>query len=188
MNIWEMSVNKDFNSAFLVNESGKQCFDRDPCYIGIQGSSLTRELKIEVANKGFPDIMNYWGTSGTYVVNSKVRELIETYYGGLKIQFLPCRCDRSPDMELWLLNVCEYHDVLDIPNCTYLTRHDPEGKEIIISIDKYAFKKDAFEFDMFKIILNDRRNSLRLFVSDRFKAIMEEHEVTGLELEKMYSI
>ena len=58
--------------------------------------------------------MNYWGISGTVIVNSKVKALIERYYGTLQTQFLPCICSNCQDTELWIWNVCEYHDVLDV--------------------------------------------------------------------------
>lgn len=60
----------------------------------------------------FPDIMNYYGTSGAYIVNSKVKDLILYYFGNLSLQFIPCKYNKIPDMRIWLLNICEYHDVL----------------------------------------------------------------------------
>ena len=42
--------------------------------------------------------------------------------------------------------------------------------------------------DFFKIYLEERKYNTYLFVSDRFKKIMEENNVTGLALEKVYSI
>ena len=61
-------------------------------------------------------------------------------------------------------------------------------QEAIKSVDKYVFKKEAFDLDFFKIYLEERKYNTYLFVSDRFKKIMEENNVTGLALEKVYSI
>lgn len=63
-----------------------------------------------------------------------------------------------------------------------------QGKEVIKSVDKYVFKKEAFDLDFFKIYLGERKYTTYLFVSDRFKETMEENNVTGLALEKVYSI
>ena len=52
----------------------------------------------------------------------------------------------------------------------------------------YVFKKEAFDLDFFKIYLEERKYNTYLFVSDRFKKIMEENNVTSLALEKVYSI
>lgn len=49
-------------------------------------------------------------------------------------------------------------------------------------------KKEALDLDIFKIYLGDNKHSTCLFVSDRFKKIMEENNVTGSALEKVYTI
>ena len=51
-----------------------------------------------------------------------------------------------------------------------------------------AFKKEAFDLDFFKIYLEERKYTTYLFVSDKFKQLMEKNDVTGLALEKVYSI
>ena len=188
MNIWKVIANEGYNNAFLIDSTGKQRFDKDSDYMDIVDSLPLRTLKIETTEKGFPDIMNYWGTSGTFIVSAKTKALIESFFGGLSIQFFPCYCSQYPKLDLWILNVCEYHDVLDVDNCVCRKMHNYEGKEVIRSVKKYAFKKEAFDLDIFKIILSAQKDTISLFVSDRFKRIMEENNVTGLALEKVYSI
>lgn len=188
MNIWKLSVNEDFNDAFLINESGKQCFEKDSFFKEIQDSPQIRNLDIRMKSMGFPDVMNYWGTGGTCIVNSEVRDLIMSYFGDLSIQFVPCRCDKFTDMEMWLLNVCEYHDVLDVKKSICRKIRNFEGKEVISSVKKYVFRKEAFDFDIFKIYLSNRKYTTYLFVSDRFKNIMEQNNITGLNLIKVYEL
>lgn len=188
MNIWKIIKNEGYNNAFLSDSAGKQHFDSPLDFKEIKNNPPTRLLKIEMTDKGFPDIMNYWGISGTVIVNSKVKALIERYYGTLQTQFLPCICSNSQDTELWIWNVCEYHDVLDVQKSICDRIINLQGKEAIKSVDKYVFKKEAFDLDFFKIYLEERKYNTYLFVSDRFKKIMEENNVTGLALEKVYSI
>ena len=188
MNIWRIIKNEGYNNAVLVNENGRQCFDKSSDYMEINDAPPLRTIKIEVTDKGIPDIMNYWGTSGTFIVNSKMKSLLETFFGTLSIQFLPCHCSQYPNLDLWILNVCEYHDVLDVRNSVCDRIHNLQGKEVIKSVDKYAFIKEAFDLDIFKIYLDDRKYTTHLFVSDRFKDIMENNGVTGLALEKVYTL
>lgn len=188
MNIWKIVKNEGYNNAFLIDQNGKQCFDKSSDYMEINDSPPIRKLKIEVTDKGFPDIMNYWGTNGTIIVNSKVKTLIEQYYPTASIQFLPCICTNYQSVQLWIWNSCEYHDLLDIDNSICDKIHNLQGKEVIKSVDKYAFKKEALNLDFFKIYLEERKYTTYLFVSDRFKRIMEENNVTGLALEKVCSI
>ncbi len=188
MNIWKVIKNEGYNNAFLIDSNGKQRFDKDSDYMEINDSPHLRTLRIEFAEKGFPDIMNYWGTNGAIIVNSKVKDLIEQCYGTSSIQFLPCVCTNCQNSKLWVWNVCEYHNLLDIDNSICDRIHNLQGKEVIKSVEKYVFRKEAFMLDFFKIYLEERKYTTYLFVTDRFKKIMEENNVTGLSLEKVYSI
>ncbi len=190
INIWKVIANEGYNNAYLTDSNGIQRFDPASDFKEINDNPPTRLLKIEVTDKGFPDIMNYWGMNGTIIVNSKVKKLIQDHYGYLAIQFLPCSCNqfKEHEIELWLLNVCEYHDVLDLNKSICKKTHTLQGEEVIRSVKKYVFKKEAFDLDIFKIYLGSFKYTTCLFVSDRFKKIMEESNVTGLALEKVYSI
>ena len=170
------------------DENDEKTLESGKYFKEIQDSPQTRLISIDVTSKGFPDIMNYWGINGTCVVSSKFKALVKTYFKGLSIQFLPCYCKQFPDVEMWLLNVCEYHDVLDLEKGIYKKSRNIKGEEAILSIKKYAFIKEAFDLDIFKIYINGNKHYVNLYVSDRFKAIMEENGVTGLALEKVYSI
>lgn len=116
MNIWKLIANEGYNNAYLIDSNGNQCFDPVAVFYEINDDPSARLIKIGSTEKGFPDIMNYWGMNETAIVNTKVKELIEAYYGVSAIQFLPCICNelKGQKIELWLLNVCEYHDVLDL--------------------------------------------------------------------------
>ena len=188
MTIWKLRVNEEYNDAFLIDENGKRLYEKGIYFKEIQKSPHLRRIKIELTPKGFPDFMNYWVAQGTCIVSSKVKALIEQYFRNLSIQFFPCICEQYPDIEMWILNVCEYHDVLDIEKCTYLEGKNLKDENIILSINDYSFTKEVHDLDMFKIYLNNNKNTMDLFVSDRFKTIMEENGVTGLALEKVYSI
>ena len=116
--------------------------------------------------------------------------MIQQYYGKLEIQFLPCICDqfKEHEIEFWLLNVCEYHDVLDLNKSVCRTTHNLRGEEVISSVKKYVVKKEAFNLDIFKIYLGSFKHTTCLFVSDRFKKIMVDNNVTGLALQNVYSV
>ena len=132
--------------------------------------------------------MNYWGVSGSCIVSTRLKALLVREFGNLNIQFIPCISKQFPNVEMWILNVCEYHDVLDLKNIVYQKGYNLKGEEIIKNIERLVFKKEAFKLDMFKIIKNGTKRSIRLYVSDHFKAIMDENGITGLALEKVYSI
>lgn len=188
MNIWELRGNEGYNYAFLKDSDGKVCHEDGRYFLEIQNEPHIRDIMIKPQNKGFSDIMSYLGTSGSCIVSKKLKLLLEKYYGNLAIQFFPCRCEQFPDVKMWILNVCEYHDVLDIEKSVYRKGKNRQGESVIVTINKYAFTKQAFDLDIFKIYINNNKRTVHLFVSDRFKTIMEENGVTGLALKKVYSI
>lgn len=188
MTIWELEVNENYNEAFLIDAEGRQIFENTASYEEMQNSPDARLIRIELGKNGFPDIMNYWVTCGTFIVCSKVKDLIEKHFTNLSVQFFPCICKQYPDVEMWAINVYEYQNVLDISKCECRYSHNIAGEEVINSIKKYSFIEKAFEYDIFKVCLPNRKLVTSLFVSDRFKAIMEENGVTGLNLKPVYSI
>ncbi len=188
MTIWELTIEIGYNIAILVDRKGNMYHEKCSDYFKDQNDPFIRDFKIKVTEEGFSDVMTYIGVGGAFVVNAKVRQLIETYFGNLSIQFLPCFSKQFPDIDPWIMNVCEYHDVLDVPNCICRTGLNIDDKEVIMSIKRNAFTKAARELDIFKIYVNNEKNCFHLFVSDRFKSIMEENGVTGFALEKVYSI
>lgn len=188
MTIWEIIANEEYNNAYLIDENGEQCFERSSYFKEIQNDSFIRDLKIETNEKGFGDKMNYWGTSGSGIVSPKMKGLLEKYFGDLAIQFFPCKSKQFPNAEMWILSVCEYHDVLDYEKTVFSKMKKSNGEEMIIGINDYVFTEKAFELDMFKIYVNTTKMYMRLYVSDRFKRIMEENGVTGLVYKEIYSV
>ena len=63
-----------------------------------------------------------------------------------------------------------------------------KGNRVITHIDSYAFKNEVFNLDIFKIILNGKKYTIDLFVTDKFKSIIEQNNITGLNLKKVYEI
>ena len=188
MTIWQLRADDDYNSAFLVDQNGDQCYDNGEDFLEIKANPYIRELMIEKGTKGFPDIMYYGGILGSCVVSNKAKSLIEYYFSELAIQFIPCSSKQYPNVKMWILNVCEYHDVFDVENSIYKTLINHKGEKRISYINKYAFTKEAFEYGLFKIFIDGYKSPICLYVSDRFKTIMEENGVTGLDLENIYSI
>ena len=119
MTIWELNANDGYNNAYLINEFGERIYEKGSFFKDLQTVLQVRNILIERFSKGFPDVMNYWGVSGSCIVSSKLKSLLEKEFADLSIQFFPCKCKQYPNVEMWILNVCEYHDVLDVKksNC-----------------------------------------------------------------------
>ena len=186
MIIWKRIVNEEYNNAFLINENDKQIFERPADFMDYQIYPHIRSIRIEVGKNGFSDVMNYWGVNGTFIVNEKAKSVLEQYFFCQKIQFFACHCSQYPEMNFWILNAYNYQDVLDVEKSKYDTLINLKGEEVIRSVDKYVFTKDANEHDIFKLFISGHKRETYLFLSDRFKQVMQENGVTGLAYKKIY--
>lgn len=79
------------------------------------------------------------------------------------------------EKELWGINVISILDVIDYSKAKYKTFGD--GKRIM-AFQKYAFRMcdELLSNNIFKIVDEKRR---RVFVSDRFKEIVEKNNLSG---------
>ena len=99
MTIWELGVNEDYSNAFLNGEDGRQMFENGLFFLEHRPDPHTRLIRLAVSKKGFSDIMNYWGTSGSCIVSAKAKAVIEKYFGHLAIQFFPAITAISPTLK-----------------------------------------------------------------------------------------
>lgn len=188
MIIWKIIANEGYNNAFLIDENGKQIFEKGTDFMEYIDSPHIRKIRIDIGSNGFPDVMNYWGTNGTCIVNDKVMNIISNKFHDSKVQFFPCYDPQFPDMKFWLLNAYNFQDVLDVSKSKYRTLINFQGAEVISNIKKYAFKDTAFQHDIFKLLVSGQKRTTALFISDKFKQTMEDSEVTGLAYKKMYEV
>ena len=89
-------------------------------------------------------------------------------------------------MNFWILNAYKYQDLLDVKKSKYDTLINLKGEKVIRSVDKYVFTKEVYEHDIFKLFISGQKRETHLFLSDRFKQVMQENEVTGLAYKKIY--
>lgn len=167
MNVWEIVPNEFYRNFVLT-----KCDEKIP-----EISALDK--------KPLADIMNYWSGLGTYIINEKAKNVLETHFEG--IQFSEVLCSGIFTEKLYLLIIEKYYDVLDIDNCEYQTIKNRYGEYRISNIISYAFGTGVLDLDIFRIIINGKKHDTHLFVTDTFKNIIEQSDITGLNLRKVFS-
>ena len=188
MTIWKVMCNNDYRNFCLVNSNNEYVTDilshfeekqEEPYF-----SRTIRTLKDD--NNPLGDIMNYSSMSGTFLVNERTKKVLEKHFN--EIQFFNTICPEYPEEKFFILNVLNYKDVLDINKSKYKTGISRYGELKIGTIKSYAFKEEVRNLDIFKIIVNGVKRADYLFVTDKFKKIIEENNITGLSLRKVYEI
>lgn len=185
MNIWEVGWNNDFKRVILVNSHNERIADNIIYFKEKQeDTSFIRTIKTLDADMPLGDIMNYISMSGTFVLNEKTKIILEKHFN--EIQFFNTICPEYPEEKFFLLNTFNFQNILDVNKCKYTTVKSKYGELKIGTIKSYAFKEEARNLDIFKIIVNGKKRINHLFVTDTFKDIMEQNNITGLRLKKVY--
>lgn len=189
MTIWEVIPNNEYRNFCLINENHQWVTDFIIHFEGKQeNTSFVRTIcTLEGDNHPLGDIMNYSSMRGTFLVNQKAKKVLQENFDG--IQFFDTVCAEYPEEKFFLLNIFNYQDdVLDTSRSEYKSVKNRYGEFTIGHITSYVFQEKAFELDMFKIVVNGRKYTRNLFVSDKFKRVIEENHLTGLCLRKVYEL
>ncbi len=188
MIIWEVINNNDYKNFCLVNNNNEYVTDILSQFESKQEDlSFIRTIRtLKDDNNPLGDIMNCSSMRGTFLVNEKTKEILQTNFKG--IQFFNTICYEYPQEKFFILNAFNYHNILDINKCKYKTGISRYGEIQIGFIKSYAFKEEVCNLDIFKIIVNGIKRSDYLFVTDKFKNVIEQNNITGLRLRKVYEI
>ena len=186
MTIWEVIDNDDYRDFCLMNSNHPYITDSSAYFKEKQeDTSFVRTIRT-LNNNPLADIMNYCSISGTFLVNQKAKKVLQENFEG--IQFFDTICAEYLEEKFFLLNVFNYQDVLDMSRSEYKSGKNRYGKFAVGYITSYVFQKEAFELDIFKIIVNGQKRTNHLFVTDKFKRVIEENHLTGLCLRKVYEL
>lgn len=131
-------------------------------------------------NKPQTDIIKLWGYSSGFIINDKSMNILKKY--NLNLQFLP--------VELFVKNNTKYYWIHILSNIEGLDTINSKTRKIydkyIVEIYEYVFNENIVGHDVFKLILNGHVSATQIFVTDKFKKIIEENNITGLKFEKIY--
>ncbi len=128
--------------------------------------------------KGIPNFPSW--SSSTTVCDAKakhiIRNLIEKY-----VEFLPLASPTITDTDYDVINPLRILDCLDYEQSEF-ARYEWNGK--ISDIIKYEFYPDCIgEIPIFILPIFKRT---KLFVTDAFKQLVEDYNLTGLEFRKVW--
>jgi hypothetical protein len=97
-----------------------------------------------------------------------------------KVQYLPIRArskDESEVLDLYLVNICNIVDALDLENSKYSV-HEIDENEKMISVQKYAIKGSMIkDIDIFRL----KDHNMSIFISEKLKKAMEKNGITGCD-------
>lgn len=124
---------------------------------------------------------------GWFIVSKKFRNLINRIGEG--VQFLPVNVidfeskSRIEDDEYFVANVLDVVDALNLENSDYSVLDLDDEK--IYSVRKYAVSEDKINnISLFKL----KGDEIPLFVSETFKQLVEESNITGCDFLEIRTI
>ena len=120
---------------------------------------------------------------GWFVVSRKFKHLLEIM--NTEIQFLPVKIiERKSGKEYtyYIANILRLVDALCLDNSEYFET-EILGIGIIYTISKFAiYEKKVKNSDIFKL---SNRQEIPIFVSEKFKKIIEKNRITGVSLREI---
>lgn len=139
-----------------------------------------KNIKFQYDVKEGEILSDYLATdSGWVIVSKKFREVTREIIGK-HVQYLDINIINSKTKEedntYKVVNVTKHLEALDLENSVYDFFELDDEK--ILSVEKYALKQDVIKnYNIFK--LNDE--PIPIFVSERFKDIVEENSLVGFQ-------
>lgn len=123
---------------------------------------------------------------GWFVVSDKLKQLMETL--NTDIQYLPVELWEKNDgqtYQYYIANILKLVDALCLEQSEYFTTNTKKLGPIH-TVSKFAVYEDKVEgADIFKL---GKRQEIPVFVSERFKAMIEKEEITGIELREIRTV
>ena len=156
-------------NAFQV---GKEYLNWDERFCFIFDKSEGAELTDYLAND-----------KGWFAVSAKFKSLLEKM--NTDIQFLQVKVVEKSNQkkyDYFIANILRMVDALSLEDSEYFETEIPK-LGTIYTVSKFAIRESKVESsDVFKLT---SRQEIPVFVSDNFKRIIEENEITGIDLREI---
>jgi hypothetical protein len=168
------------NSIFLEIDEKTLSFDRYEVEKGIEFCDWNVDIKVNYDNGNKRVITDYVPNDlSWFIVTDKLKSIIESMKNN-KVQYLPIRArskDESEVLDLYLVNICNIVDALDLENSKYSV-HEIDENEKMISVQKYAIKGSMIkDIDIFRL----KDHNMSIFISEKLKKAMEKNGITGCD-------
>lgn len=117
---------------------------------------------------------------GWFVVSDRLKDLLESVNTDIQFLAVKIREKNNKDMrEYYIANIVKVVDALCLNKSQYFET-DIQGIGKIYTVSKYAVFSDKTEnADVFKLA---NRQQIPIFVSERFKNLIEKENITGISL------
>lgn len=121
---------------------------------------------------------------GWFLISDRLKKLLETL--NTEIQYLPVRITEKNGQEelseYFIANIIRVVNALCLEKSKYFQTEIP-GIGIIYTVSKYGiFESKTSDSDVFKLA---NRQEIPIFVSERFKEIIEQNKIIGISLREI---
>ncbi len=168
------------NSIFLEIDEKTLSFDRYEAEKGIEFSDWNADIKVNYDIGNERVITDYvLNDLSWFIVTDKLKCIIESMKNN-KVQYLPIRAiskDGLEVLDLYLVNICNIVDALDLENSKYSV-HEIDENEKMISVQKYTIKgSEIKDIDLFRL----KDHYMSIFISEKLKKAMDKNGITGCD-------
>lgn len=183
MKIWKLGVDfKDFKSYKLSNEDREflLTFEKKIYASKSTKKSLENHMIELVEGNVQGDFPKFWSFAGIPMISDNAKKVLyEILYPNTELIRL-----KTDDEMYYLINVLTILDAVDFEKSIL----EKLETGLVIGVQSYSFNKKLLQgHDIFKVYLNNKRMSTEVFVSDKFKSIVEENKLKGFKFTEVWS-
>lgn len=183
MNIWKLDVDfKEFESFKLICEEKNYLknFKRKITSASKLNGNLTGEKIHLIEGKVKSDFPKFWSVSGTPMLSEKAATILnDIIYNDSELIQLNYSSENY-----YLINILTVLDAIDYEKSKF--RKLETG--LVVGLESYEFNPEVlYNHNIFKLLLNGRIYNTAVFVSDKFKNVVEKEKLLGFKFTKVWS-
>lgn len=170
----------DIDSIFLEIDEGTLGFNRYEVEKGIEFKDWNSNIIASYDSEKYRMVTDYVSNDLCwFIVTGKLKNVIESVVKS-NVQYLPIRAKSKSGLDaldVYLVNICNVVDALDLENSTY-DLYEIDENEKMISVLKFALKASVIkDVDLFRL----KDYFPPIFISERLKEAMQKSGITGCD-------
>lgn len=187
MRYFKLSMDMNRSNDVVCHYENNYGIQQNVFHIGKKYLNGNEQFKFVFDENEGKELTDYLANDkGWFVVSAKFKNLLEkmnTDIQFLKVEVLERSSQRKCDY--YIANILRLVDALSLEDSDYFETDIPQlGK--IYTVSRFAICKNKVQnSDVFKLA---NRQEIPIFVSNNFKRIIEENEITGIALREVKTV
>lgn len=182
MKIWRLEIDFEEYKSFQLANQDTQFLEefRSKVRSGKPQNGNLDNTEVEIVEgEVTSDLSAFWSAIGTMLFSEKAKRCLEGLIDDC-VEFIPVKYQSET---MYIVNILCILDAIDYDNSTF--RKLDTGQ--VAGVKNYSFVASEIQgFNIFKLILNGRIYSTKIFVTSEFKTMVEKNKLLGFKFVEVW--